>query len=338
MASPNVKYDDILTTTLEHRNKKLADNVTNNNALLRKLKERGKIRTIDGGSKIVEELEYGEGDMMWYSGYDEINYTPKQLFTAAEYNMKLCAVPVAISGEDMLKNSGRERIMNLFEKRIENAEKTMMNQMAKAIYGDGTENSGKSISGLKLLVADAPATGTVGGIDRASNAWWRNQSKTAAATFTSETLRPAMNAMWLTPGSEAYQRAMSDLQEEQNAATNQAAYQAVLQGQNAFTDSLNNSINAANFGNNSQQAYINLINSLLGNSVSGYENQQNIFSVGSGLSNLKYQQDMANRKGGLMGALSGAINGAAAGSALGPWGIAAGAGLGGLSGYNQRGA
>ena len=79
-------------------------------------------------------------------------------------------------------------------------------------------------------------------------------------------------------------------------------------------------------------------NRLLGNSVSGYENQQNIFSVGSGLSNLKYQQDMANRKGGLMGALSGAINGAAAGSALGPWGIAAGAGLGGLSGYNQRGA
>lgn len=197
MASPNVKYDDILTTTLEHRNKKLADNVTNNNALLRKLKERGKIRTIDGGSKIVEELEYGEGDMMWYSGYDEINYTPKQLFTAAEYNMKLCAVPVAISGEDMLKNSGRERIMNLFEKRIENAEKTMMNQMAKAIYGDGTENSGKSISGLKLLVADAPATGTIGGIDRASNAWWRNQSKTATAAFTSETLRPAMNAMWL---------------------------------------------------------------------------------------------------------------------------------------------
>lgn len=197
MASPNVKYDDILTTTLEHRNKKLADNVTNNNALLRKLKERGKIRTIDGGSKIVEELEYGEGDMMWYSGYDEINYTPKQLFTAAEYNMKLCAVPVAISGEDMLKNSGRERVMNLFEKRIENAEKTMMNQMAKAIYGDGTENSGKSISGLKLLVADAPETGVVGGIDRASNAWWRNQSTTAEAAFTTETLRPAMNKMWL---------------------------------------------------------------------------------------------------------------------------------------------
>lgn len=100
----------------------------------------------------------------------------------------------------------------------------------------------------------------------------------------------------LTPGSEAYQRAMSDLQEEQNAATNQAAYQAVLQGQNAFTDSLNNSINAANFGNNSQQAYINLINSLLGNSVSGYENQQNIYSAGMGKAMNEYntRQQAAN--------------------------------------------
>lgn len=102
----------------------------------------------------------------------------------------------------------------------------------------------------------------------------------------------------LTPGSEAYQRAMSDLQEEQNAATNQAAYQAVLQGQNAFTDSLNNSINAANFGNNSQQAYINLINSLLGNSVSGYENQQNIYSAGMGKAMNEYnaRQQAANNR------------------------------------------
>ncbi len=114
----------------------------------------------------------------------------------------------------------------------------------------------------------------------------------------------------LTPGSEAYQRAMSDLQEEQNAATNQAAYQAVLQGQNAFTDSLNNSINAANFGNNSQQAYINLINSLLGNSVSGYENQQNIYSAGMGKAMNEYnaRQQAANNR---LSILNSAITGAA---------------------------
>ena len=98
---------------MESRTGKLADNISKNNALLKKLKEKENIRTFSGGSKILEELEYGEGDMVWYSGYDTISYTPKQLFSAAEYAIKLAAVPVAISGEDLLKNSGNEQIMEL---------------------------------------------------------------------------------------------------------------------------------------------------------------------------------------------------------------------------------
>lgn len=191
----NTNYDDIFTTTLEKRSKKLADNVSKNNALLSRLSAKGKIRTIDGGSKILEELEYGEGDMVWYGGYDTINYTPKQFFTSAEYALKLCAVPVAISGEDKLKNSGKEQMINLFEKRIENAEKTMKNKLSAALYGDGTGSSGKEIGGLRLLVADAPETGVVGGIDRASNEFWRNQSVSAAVT--SDNILAKMDEIYL---------------------------------------------------------------------------------------------------------------------------------------------
>ncbi len=195
----NENYTEIFTSTLENRSGRLADAVSKHNALLSRLREKGHNRPIYGGSKILEELEYGEGDMSWYSGYDSIEYTPKQLFTAAEYSLKLCAVPVAISGEDMLKNSGKYQMMDLFEKRIENAEKTMRNKMSEAVYGDGTGSSGKAIGGLALLVADAPATGTVGGINRATagNEFWRNQSVTATAAFTPETLRPAMDKMYL---------------------------------------------------------------------------------------------------------------------------------------------
>lgn len=199
MASPNTSYDDIFTTTIENRSRKLADNVTKNNALLSRLNAKGKINPISGGSKILEELEYGEGDLVWYNGMDKISYTPKQLFTAAEFALKLCAVPVAISGEDMLKNSGKEQMINLFQKRIENAEKTMSNQMAKALYGDGSGSSGKEIGGLKLLVADDPSTGTVGNINRATsgNEFWRNQTKTAAAALTADTIRAEMDAVYL---------------------------------------------------------------------------------------------------------------------------------------------
>ena len=195
--SENLKYDSLFAFTVESRSKQLADNMSQNNALINRLKERGKIKPISGGSKILEELEYGEGDAFWYSGYDTIDYQDKQLFTAAEYQIKLCAVPVAVSGEDMLKNSGKEQIIDLFEKRVDNACKTIVNQMGKAVYSDGTGSDGKEIGGLRLLVADSPSTGSVGGIDRSlgGNEFWRNKAKTSA--LTSENILEEMNKMYL---------------------------------------------------------------------------------------------------------------------------------------------
>ena len=195
----NPDFDDVLTSTIASRSGQLADNMTNNNALLRRLKSKGKIRPISGGSKIVEELEYGEGDLSLNSGYDTIEYTPKQLFTAADYSLKLCAVPVAISGEDLLKNSGKERIVDLFEKRVENAIKTIGNKMSAAIYSDGTGSSGKEIGGLALLVADTPTTGTVGGINRATpgNEFWRNKSTQMPEALRTDNIHAAMDKMYM---------------------------------------------------------------------------------------------------------------------------------------------
>lgn len=54
--SPNLS--EIVTTTLRNRSKKLADNITNNNAILRKLNSKGNVSTFSGGRTIVQELEY----------------------------------------------------------------------------------------------------------------------------------------------------------------------------------------------------------------------------------------------------------------------------------------
>lgn len=195
----DLPINEVMALTLNYRTGSLSDNMSKNNALLKRLKEKDNIKNITGGNRILEELEYGEGDMVWYSGYDAINFTPKQLFTAAEYALKLCAVPVALSGEDMLRNSGDAQVMELMTKRIDNAIKTMCNKMSASIYGDGTESSGKAIGGLKLLVADNPSTGTVGGINRATagHEFWRNQSLTAPEALTVENIRPTMDKLYM---------------------------------------------------------------------------------------------------------------------------------------------
>lgn len=84
-------------------------------------------------------------------------------------------------------------------------------------------------------------------------------------------------------GSEAYQRALDGLTAAQNSALNEAAYQSVLRGQDSYTQSLNNSINAANFANQAQQNYIDQILSQLENSVSGYQKNLDLYNIQSGI-------------------------------------------------------
>jgi hypothetical protein len=99
-------------------------------------------------------------------------------------------------------------------------------------------------------------------------------------------------------GSEAYERAMSDLQDRQNAAMNQAAYQSVLAGQQAYTQDLQNNIAAGNYGNSAQSAYLAQILGALAESPSEYDIQGDIYAVGSNKASNEYtakQQTAANR-------------------------------------------
>ena len=198
MASPNIS--EIVTTTIQNRSGALADNVSNNTALLYRLNQRGNVKPVSGGNTILQELEYAEnGTFGWYSGYDTINISPSDVITAAEYNWKQCAAAVSISGLEELQNAGKERMIDLLESRISNAEKTMMNNMSTGIYSDGTADGGKQIGGLQLIVADA-GTGTVGGINSSTWTFWQNSIydfSTETVTPSATTIQSAMNTLWL---------------------------------------------------------------------------------------------------------------------------------------------
>lgn len=198
MASPGL--DEITTTTLRYRSGKLRDNMSKNIALLMRLQQKENIAPVSGGRTIVEELEYAENStFMYYSGDETLNISASDVFTSAEFDWKQAAVAVKINGLELLKNSGREKVIDLLEARIKNAEKTMLNNLSTGVYSDGTGTGGKQIGGLQLLVSDA-GTGTVGGINSTTYSFWRNaiydfSSNGVAASAT--TIQDAMNSLYL---------------------------------------------------------------------------------------------------------------------------------------------
>jgi hypothetical protein len=168
---------DIITTTIQSRSGALADNVSLNNALLMKMRERGNVKPFSGGNVILEEIMYNDVSTLnagSYSGYDTIDITPNSPISAAQYDIKQYAAAVSISGLEMLQNSGKEQIIDLLEGRIQVAEAQLMNQISAGIYSDGSGNGGKDIVGLASAVSTSPGSGTYGGINRATWAFWRN--------------------------------------------------------------------------------------------------------------------------------------------------------------------
>lgn len=181
MAYANAQVSDLLATTIAHRSRKLADNLEHNNALLSKLRQRGNVRPFSGGTHIMEEIMYDDGDNSSgsYAGYDVIDITPDSPISAAEFDIKQYARPVTISGMEIIQNAGREQMIDLLASRVKVAETRLRNSVSAGLYGDGTGNGGKDITGLAAALSTT-ATGVYGGINRATWAFWNNQVQNVA--------------------------------------------------------------------------------------------------------------------------------------------------------------
>jgi hypothetical protein len=237
MAFANPSVSDIIATTIQNRSGIIADNVTKNNALLARLKQRGNIKKFSGGNVILQELSFAENSNSgFYSGYETLPTAATDVISAAQYDIKQAACPVTISGLEQLQNSGKERVIDLLEGRISVAESTIANLIAGSLYSDGTGFGGKEITGLNLQVPVNPAVGSPGGIDRATWNFWRSKffdfTTDGGAPVTSANIQTYMNRLWaqLVRGNDRPDLIVVDSQLW-------GVYMASLQAQQRFTSS-----------------------------------------------------------------------------------------------------
>lgn len=203
MASPNAIFTELASTTFRKHRKEITDNVSKHNALYRRLVEKGQTRKEDGGLSIVQPLDYAENSTYQrYSGFDILNVGASDVITSAEFPWRQIALNVVASGLELRTNSGGPRIINLVKARMKNAIRTFKNNFSQDLYSDGSLPN--QIGGLQALVADA-GTGTVGGINAATWAFWKNKVQSAASplqggssiTPSATTIESLMLPLWM---------------------------------------------------------------------------------------------------------------------------------------------
>jgi hypothetical protein len=193
MVAANSNFDNLLTTTLANYRKTLTDNVFTARPLTYTLMEKGRIRMLNGGTKIVEPLIYGLNSTVGsYSGYDSIALTPQEGISAAEFEWRQYAASISISGMEEAKNNGDQEIINLLEAKIMQAEESMREGFNTMFFGSGTGNSSKDWNGLGNLVESG---NTVGGIDSNTYTWWKSYEENTSTALTLAQMATAYNSV-----------------------------------------------------------------------------------------------------------------------------------------------
>ena len=195
MTSPNSTFTEMVSTTLRNHAREVVDNISDNNSLLRRMKQRGNIKTESGGYELAFPLEYANNaTYQRYSGYDTLNVNASDVISAARYDWAQIALHVTASGRELRQNNSKEAMIKLVKARVDNARHTASNNLSIDIYSDGTLTN--QIQGLAALVNSA-GTGTVGDINSSTFTFWQNQFLEYSGTPGTANIGTMMNQLWM---------------------------------------------------------------------------------------------------------------------------------------------
>ncbi len=144
--------------------------------------------------------EYGDGSgndvVRGYSHTDQVGFmTPANMkranypwkehhigLTFSHTEAKIDGISITDEFDGQSNHSERELtvLVNLIETKLQSLAEQYSRSMNLLCYGDGTADP-KALSGLQSIILDDPTTGVTGGLDRTTNAFWRNRAKTAAS-------------------------------------------------------------------------------------------------------------------------------------------------------------
>lgn len=151
-------------------------------------------KTFSGGNQKINlpvKGDYTVG-MQGYTHNDTVSYTNPTNIKRVEYpwkevhsgitvthtELKIDGISVdSTNGAKTSEHSGRDIhvLTGLLEDKLDDMGESWSRKFDAMLHKDGTQDS-KEVPGIALLIAKDPTTGTLGGLDRATNTWWRNRS------------------------------------------------------------------------------------------------------------------------------------------------------------------
>lgn len=176
------------------------DNYFGGNYLLRKGVKKP-LRKPKGGKDIKIPLTYDRMLGGSFYGADQLDTSHQTIINSAVFDWRNYYVNVTITWDEELENNGPEEEVDMVVTKLENAQKSMEDDLADGLYSDGTGNGGKQLDGLLALFNATTAT-AYGDIAQDDMSVWSCNGSTTSTAITSGVLRTARTAVKIGDGAK----------------------------------------------------------------------------------------------------------------------------------------
>ena len=171
------QIDNLYTTTLQNMGATTADQIFDGTPFWFWLKDKGKLKTENGGRFLSEPVRYAKSERIKFiKKGGTVTLSDQEFLTTAKYDWKYLVDSIVRFGVDDQQNRGKNLIINLMQAKLDNSKDSLTDKMEEVLFADNSADP-DAFHGLQTLVADDPTTGVVGNIDPAVNTWWQNQTK-----------------------------------------------------------------------------------------------------------------------------------------------------------------
>ncbi len=187
------------------------DQIATERPLLKKLME-GRKTFLGAKQNVVENIrkDYGS-NFSWAYGEDAVVFNKRNTTEQAAFPWRRAVDGLYLDydrlfgngikvregdrGAFKLEQNEKVQLLNLLDEQMESLKEGFMKKLDLELHRNGTQDT-DAVAGLDALVATAPATGVIGGLDGATATYWRNNAQTGISTASVGTLAQAMESNW----------------------------------------------------------------------------------------------------------------------------------------------
>lgn len=164
----------VLAASLTRSRKKLIMASMKSNALMAWIFSTNRVEYEDGGYQISNPLILGRNpNVTSMEYYDQIPVAQTNEFGTVNYTWSRVVGTVIISDQEEDENKGESAIFKLMKAKVQVLEESIKEKFSEYLYAAG---GGADPLGLAALIPDDPTTGTLGGMNRATETQWRTSS------------------------------------------------------------------------------------------------------------------------------------------------------------------